>query len=78
MAVKKKGTKSAPRGKPARTSAALKQAIRDLTIANRIIAKENVVDAFGHISVRHPKDPTKYLMSRHLPPGIVTSKDIAL
>jgi HCOMODA/2-hydroxy-3-carboxy-muconic semialdehyde decarboxylase len=26
----------------------------DLVVANRILANENVVDAFGHVSVRHP------------------------
>ena len=37
-----------------------------------------MVDAFGHISVRHPNDPNHYLMARHLPPGMVTAKDIVL
>jgi hypothetical protein len=27
--------------------------IQDLVIANRILAKEDVVDAYGHVSVRH-------------------------
>jgi ribulose-5-phosphate 4-epimerase/fuculose-1-phosphate aldolase len=48
----------------------------DLVLANKILYKLNVVDAFGHISVRHPSDPTKYLMARHLPPGMVTPQDI--
>ena len=30
---------------------------RELSIANHILANEDVVDAFGHISVRHPEDP---------------------
>jgi ribulose-5-phosphate 4-epimerase/fuculose-1-phosphate aldolase len=48
----------------------------DLVIANKILFRLNVVDAFGHISVRYPGDPGKYLMSRHLPPGMVTAADI--
>ena len=48
----------------------------ELVVANRILSHQKVVDAFGHISVRHPKDPTKYLMSRHLAPGLVTAEDI--
>jgi hypothetical protein len=28
--------------------------IQDLVIANRILATEQVVDAYGHVSVRHP------------------------
>jgi ribulose-5-phosphate 4-epimerase/fuculose-1-phosphate aldolase len=55
-----------------------KELIAELVLANKILFGLNVVDAFGHISVRHPKDPTKYLMARHLPPGIVTAKDIVL
>jgi ribulose-5-phosphate 4-epimerase/fuculose-1-phosphate aldolase len=50
--------------------------LEELVVANRILSHQKVVDAFGHISVRHPKDPTKYLMSRHLAPGLVTAEDI--
>ncbi|HXP29528.1 MAG TPA: class II aldolase/adducin family protein [Stellaceae bacterium] len=50
--------------------------VEELVIGNRILFQQNVVDAFGHISVRHDKDPTKYLMSRHLAPGLVTADDI--
>ncbi len=31
--------------------------IKDLVIANRILAKEDVVDAYGHVSVRNPNNP---------------------
>jgi HCOMODA/2-hydroxy-3-carboxy-muconic semialdehyde decarboxylase len=55
-----------------------KELIAELVLANKILFGLNVVDAFGHISVRHPKDPAKYQMARHLPPGIVTAKDIVL
>jgi len=50
--------------------------LEDLVIANKILFRLNVVDAFGHISVRYPGDSRKYLMSRHLPPGMVTAADI--
>lgn len=57
--------------------AADKALLEELVIANKILFQLNVVDAFGHISVRHDKDPkNKYLMSRHLPPGMVTADDI--
>jgi ribulose-5-phosphate 4-epimerase/fuculose-1-phosphate aldolase len=55
-----------------------KELLADLVLANKILFGLNVVDAFGHISVRHPKDPNHYLMARHLPPGMVTAKDIVL
>jgi len=52
-------------------------AIREeLSLANRILAHEGIVDAFGHISVRHPGDPNRFLISRHRAPELVTPADI--
>jgi HCOMODA/2-hydroxy-3-carboxy-muconic semialdehyde decarboxylase len=51
-------------------------AIRDLVIANRILAKEDVVDAYGHVSIRHPSKPDRYLLARSLSPEFVTREDI--
>lgn len=51
-------------------------AIRDLVIANRILAREGVVDEFGHISIRHPENPNHYLISRSLAPEQVTEHDL--
>jgi ribulose-5-phosphate 4-epimerase/fuculose-1-phosphate aldolase len=56
--------------------AKVNDAIRDLVIANRILASEGVVDAFGHASVRHPGDPSHYLLSCSRSPGIVVADDI--
>lgn len=50
--------------------------LEDLVAGNHILYHYKVVDAFGHLSVRHDKDPTKYLMSRHLPPGLVQKQDV--
>ena len=50
--------------------------ISEIVVANRILFRHNVFDSFGHISVRHDKDPERYLMSRHLAPGLVTENDI--
>src|SRR6478609_1182458 len=56
-----------------------KALLDELVLANKILAKQNVVDAFGHISVRHDKDPqNRFLMARHLPPQMVTAKDIVI
>src|SRR5437016_13635675 len=49
---------------------------QELSIANRILANENVVDAFGHISIRHPDDPGRYLISRHRAAELVAPGDI--
>lgn len=37
--------------------------VRDLVIANRVLANECVLDAYGHISARHPDHPGRYLIS---------------
>lgn len=47
-----------------------------LVLANHILDRHKVVDAFGHVSVRHDKDPKRYLMSRHLAPALVGLGDI--
>ena len=54
----------------------LERVIADLVIANRILSHENVVDAYGHISVRHPHNPARYLLARSLAPEMVTQADI--
>ena len=51
-------------------------AIRDLVVANRILGNEGVVDAFGHISIRHPEDPECYFLACSRSPGLVTDDDI--
>jgi ribulose-5-phosphate 4-epimerase/fuculose-1-phosphate aldolase len=50
-------------------------ALNDLVIANRILANENVVDAYGHVSVRHPENPKHYFLARSLAPNLVTRED---
>ena len=50
--------------------------IQDLVIANRILAKEEVVDAYGHVSVRHPENPSRFLIARSVSPELVTAEDI--
>jgi HCOMODA/2-hydroxy-3-carboxy-muconic semialdehyde decarboxylase len=50
--------------------------IDDLVAAYRTLASLNVLDAFGHVSVRDPRNPNRYLMSRSLAPESVTAADI--
>ncbi len=54
----------------------IKSLINDLVIANRILANEDVVDAYGHVSVRHPDDPTRFFLARSLAPEFITAADI--
>jgi HCOMODA/2-hydroxy-3-carboxy-muconic semialdehyde decarboxylase len=48
----------------------------DLVITNRALARLGAVDAYGHVSIRHPTDPTKFLLSRSLSPEFVEREDI--
>jgi ribulose-5-phosphate 4-epimerase/fuculose-1-phosphate aldolase len=55
---------------------ALAGPLDDLVLASRILADQSVVDAFGHVSVRHPARPDHFLMSRAVAPALVTADDI--
>jgi ribulose-5-phosphate 4-epimerase/fuculose-1-phosphate aldolase len=50
--------------------------VEDLVAANRILYDQGVVDGFGHVSVRHDKDPKRFLLARSMAPGLVTANDI--
>ena len=50
--------------------------IADLAAASRILAAQGVVDGFGHVSLRHPSAPDRYLMARSIAPALVTPDDI--
>jgi len=48
----------------------------ELALGNRMLAHEGVIDAFGHLSVRHPGNPNRYLLSRSRAPELVEPDDI--
>jgi ribulose-5-phosphate 4-epimerase/fuculose-1-phosphate aldolase len=50
--------------------------IQELVVANRILAHEDVVDAYGHISVRSPDNPRHFFIARSLAPELVERDDI--
>jgi ribulose-5-phosphate 4-epimerase/fuculose-1-phosphate aldolase len=50
--------------------------IWDLVAANRILADQQVLDGYGHVSVRNSRDPNRYLLSRSMAPEITTADDI--
>jgi len=54
----------------------VRDAVRELVAANRILGNEGVVDALGHVSRRHPGDPGRYLLSCSRGPALVTEDDI--
>ena len=50
--------------------------MEDLAAASRILAAQGVVDGFGHVSLRHPAAPDRYLMARSIAPALVMPADI--
>lgn len=58
------------------TDAAIADTLQHLVIANRILARENVIDDFGHVSVRYPHDPARYFLSCSRSPEIVVREDL--
>lgn len=52
------------------------EALRQIVYANRILANEGVVDAYGHVSMRHPDKSDRFLMARSRSPELVTLPDI--
>src|SRR5438128_10109999 len=50
--------------------------LEDLVAANRILVDQGVLDGFGHVSIRHPKDANRYLMARNIAPELVNAADI--
>jgi HCOMODA/2-hydroxy-3-carboxy-muconic semialdehyde decarboxylase len=50
--------------------------VADLVIANQILFNQGVVDGFGHVSVRHDKDPDCFLLARSMAPGLVGVGDL--
>jgi ribulose-5-phosphate 4-epimerase/fuculose-1-phosphate aldolase len=61
---------------PAAVRRAAAKEIEELVAANRILAGQGVVDGYGHVSVRHERDPNRYLLSRSLAPELVRADDI--
>jgi ribulose-5-phosphate 4-epimerase/fuculose-1-phosphate aldolase len=54
----------------------LESQLAELVLANRILAREDVLDAFGHISIRHPHRPDRFFISRARSPGLVQRPDL--
>jgi ribulose-5-phosphate 4-epimerase/fuculose-1-phosphate aldolase len=48
----------------------------ELVTANRILAREGVVDSFGHVSIRHPDRADRYVLSRARAPECIEAEDL--
>ncbi len=53
-----------------------REAAEELALANHILAHQSVVDGFGHVSMRHPDRPDRYLLARNMAPERVVPDDI--
>ena len=50
--------------------------MRDLVIANRVLAHEGILDAYGHVSIRHPERPDRYVMAWARSPELIEEDDL--
>jgi HCOMODA/2-hydroxy-3-carboxy-muconic semialdehyde decarboxylase len=50
--------------------------LRDLVIANRVLAHEGILDAFGHVSMRHPERSDRFLMAWARSPELIEEDDL--
>ena len=48
----------------------------DLVAAYRILAAQGVIDAYGHVSLRSPRNPQRYYLARARAPELVTTADL--
>src|SRR5260370_4296864 len=47
-----------------------------VTLANRMLSREGVMDAFGHVSMRHPTESGRFFLARSIAPELVTETDV--
>ena len=50
--------------------------LEDLVAAYRILAAHGVIDAYGHVSLRSPRNPQRYYLARSVAPELVTEEDL--
>jgi HCOMODA/2-hydroxy-3-carboxy-muconic semialdehyde decarboxylase len=50
--------------------------LEDLVAANRILAEHGVIDAYGHVSLRSPRDPKRFFLARAIAPEKVQAEDL--
>jgi HCOMODA/2-hydroxy-3-carboxy-muconic semialdehyde decarboxylase len=48
----------------------------DVVAANRILAEHGVIDAYGHVSIRSPRDPSRFILARNIAPETVQAEDL--
>jgi ribulose-5-phosphate 4-epimerase/fuculose-1-phosphate aldolase len=61
---------------PTSPTPATNKLVDELVLANHILFHHGVVDAFGHVSVRHDARADRFLLSCNIAPGLVSCADI--
>jgi ribulose-5-phosphate 4-epimerase/fuculose-1-phosphate aldolase len=56
--------------------ASLWRSMRDLVIANRVLAHEGILDAYGHVSMRHPERSDRFVMAWARSPELIEEDDL--
>ena len=54
----------------------MEPALQDLVAAYRILAAHGVIDAYGHVSLRSPRNPQRYFLARSVAPELVREEDL--
>ena len=62
--------------KPGAAEAPDTKLVEDLIAANRVLADQGILDAYGAVSVRHSRVANRFLLSRSLAAELVTAADI--
>ncbi|RPI63808.1 MAG: class II aldolase/adducin family protein [Lysobacterales bacterium] len=65
-----------PSGVRAQAASGAPRELARLVAANRVLAHEGVVDAFGHVSVRDPRNRERFWLSRSRSPALVERDDL--
>jgi len=63
-------------GAKSRSNAEYRAVVDDLVMGNRNLYDQGVVDGYGHVSGRDPRNPERFLLSRARAPGLVVASDI--
>src|SRR5436309_6040999 len=52
--------------------------VQDLVASNRVLARHGVLDGYGHVSARDPRDAGRYLLAWERAPELVEAGDVVL
>lgn len=58
---------------PENSTISLRTLFRTFITGSHILHQQHVLDAYGHLSFRHPTDPSHFFMSRYIAPGTISS-----